>query len=556
MTEAKGKSAGIPEGLFVSAELRTELLFGLGAFAAIFVLQMLWSIYDYRYPTQDEAIHIMNGMAFKDLLLHFRPWHHEWWSQCYTVSAFYPPLVYVVGGLFDVVFGQSRLIEHAYMAAFSGLMVLSIYSIARQSGGGYFGSLCAGLFISAYPMISWLNHTFFLDMPAVAMTAFALAVLLWWNSFETPSVLRTVLCGIAIGAACMTKQMVVAYLLPALLFFLVKGLAQLLRRKELLGYRPGIPLTHTIGVLVIAILISLPFAFVSYGIHRGWLSQNVEAFAAVGVHHTFIGNFCFYLGLLRSEMSATLLCIFVVSLFFLRSEYRRLALVICSALGGLLLTCTSAGTDLEERYLVPFLIAPAIISAFFIQRLVLARQLWPRTVGMILVTLVIAEYVVYNFSPYPLPISQPFLRSLPMLSTHNGNPRHYEDWGYSFVVDTIHGVDGNKPVFLNILSNHDVIHVNALTLYLREHSVYTIFPTSSRVWTIVGDRVRFDPATACYPMWYLIKTGDNGFRFCDNQSILDCAKLTSFIQAGSSYRLVSKKSLPDQSELMLYRRTF
>src|SRR5262249_50427405 len=203
-----------------------------------------------------------------------------------------------------------------------------------------------------------------LDMPAVAMTAFALAVLFWWRSYENPSAVRTVLCGLALGAGCMTKQLVVAYLLPALLYFLVKDFAHVISRKEQSDApKYGTSLIHTLSVLMVALLASLPFAAVSYGVHSGWLNANVEAFARVGVHHSFIGNLCYFLGLLPSEMSPALLCIFLMSLLFFRgSEYRRLVLIIVSALGGLFFSCTSMGTDLEERYLLPLLISPAFFS--------------------------------------------------------------------------------------------------------------------------------------------------------------------------------------------------
>lgn len=525
--------------------------------ACLFVVSaLIWSSFDYRFPTQDEATHIMNSMQFSELLAHCRPWQYRWWYQCYSVSHFYPPFAYVVGGTSILAFGQSWLVKHGYMAFFSGVMAASIYGLTRSIGGGRLAACSAVLFLSAYPIISWLSHTFFLDMPAVAMTAFALMALTWWGKPQRPNGVRTVLCGLAFGAACLTKQMVVGYLVPPVLYLLVKFSLRKFRAKQRSDDAgEGVWLVHTLCIVAIAMLVCSPFVTASHEFLRGWLNTNVETFANAGVHHSFIGNVSYFLSMLASEMSPVLLCVFAIAMFLLRRiDYGRLAPVLISTMGGLGFTCTCMGTDLEERYLVPFLIAPAILSGFLVEKLVSSAKWWKQILGATVVLLALVKYFTYNFSPYP--IALPKLAWPFALSEHDGNPKRYADWGYSFILATIQSVDGNKPVYLNVVPNHDVLHANALSLFFREHRIYTILPTTPRVWTIVGDRVRFDRTSACYPMWYLIKSGDNGFRLCDQQSRDDYEKLIAFVSNGNKYRLVASKVLPDRSELMLYRRTF
>lgn len=520
------------------------------------VLTLIWSLFDYRFPTQDEAAHIMNSIQFSELLAHCRPWQYRWWYQCYSVSHFYPPFAYVVGGTSILAFGQSWLVKHGYMAFFSAVMAASIYGLTRSIGGGRLAACSAVLFLSAYPIISWLSHTFFLDMPAVAMTAFALMALTWWRTPQRPNGVRTVLCGLAFGAACLTKQMVVAYLVPPVLYLLVQYSLRKLRAKQ--GSDDagdGVWLAHTLCIAAVAMLVSLPFIIASHEFLRGWLDTNVQTFAKAGVHHSFIGNLSYFLSMLASEMSPVLLCVFAMAIFLLRRmDYGRLAPVLISTVGGLGFTCTCMGTDLEERYLVPFLIAPAILSGFLVEKLVSSTKWWKKILGATVLLLALVKYFNYNFSPYP--IALPKLTWPFALSEHDGNPSRYADWGHTFILETIRSVDGNKPVYLNVVPNHDVLHANALSLFFREHRINTILPTTPRVWTIVGDRVRFDPTSACYPMWYLIKSGDNGFRLCDQQSRDDYGKLIAFISNGNKYRLIARKVLPDHSELKLYRRSF
>lgn len=45
--------------------------------ACLFVVAtLIWSLFDYRFPTQDEAAHIMNSINFKEMLVHCRLWHY------------------------------------------------------------------------------------------------------------------------------------------------------------------------------------------------------------------------------------------------------------------------------------------------------------------------------------------------------------------------------------------------------------------------------------------------------------------------------------------------
>src|ERR1700721_2619621 len=96
-------TVGLKRDLFV--DLRTVCLLAL----CIAALNMLWFSFDYHFPTQDEAEHIMNSIVGKDLLRHFHPWNHHWWYQVLTINCFYPPIAYMVNGFFMLIFGQSRL---------------------------------------------------------------------------------------------------------------------------------------------------------------------------------------------------------------------------------------------------------------------------------------------------------------------------------------------------------------------------------------------------------------------------------------------------------------
>jgi len=274
--------------------------------ASCFVgLIMLWFAFDHRIPSQDEAYHVLSGFAFRDLLAHSRLWQYQWWYHCFTVSKFYPPFVYFVNGVFELLLGQSRFIEQLAAAFFSGLMLVSLYILIRLLNGGRIAACVGMLILSAYPLVTRLGHTYFLDLPAVAMMTCALAALLWSRRGSRPQLKRGLLAGLLIGAACLSKPSVISYLLPLALYFAVPDVLSALRKKQISDW-----LQLTILTGATAVIVCLPFYVVSIPVYREWLARNVLSYVNVGIHRTFFGNITAYLQSLPLVMSPALLGVF------------------------------------------------------------------------------------------------------------------------------------------------------------------------------------------------------------------------------------------------------
>lgn len=539
-----------------SPGLGLDIALALGLAAVIILSVMVWSLFDHRFPTQDEAAHIMGSIRLKELLMHCRPWQYQWWLQCFSASPFYPPFVYLVGGAFLATFGQSRFVEHAYMAFFAGLMVVSVFGLTRQLGGGRVAACSAALFLSAYPVICWLSHIFFLDMPSAAMTAFALMTLLWWRQSKSPNLARTSLCGVALGTACLTKQAVAGFLLPVGLYFVATDLFPLLFRRKEAGNGDHVTwFMHTVLVGVITFLVGLPFIAVNYEWNVRRAQGNMQALASWGTHTSGVEGFTAYCSQIPIAMSPILLGVFIVSLAFVRpSDCKRILPLFLSTVGGICLLSVLPNELQDERYLAPFLILPAIFSGFMVESLVRSGNAMKRSAGIALIALAAGMLFAYSFIPYP--VSLPKVPSALNWGSHDGNPTPNIDWGHSLVIETINKIDRNKVVYLNILPNHETLNINIFRLLLLEQGNVCIRVSGSRDWTIVGDRVKFDPKIAQCFHWYLLKTGAGGFRFYDVQSKEEYAKLVDYVCHGGSYMLVTHKPLPDGSELMLYRRIF
>lgn len=188
----------------------------------------------------------------------------------------------------------------------------------------------------------------------------------------------------------------------------------------------------------------------------------------------------------------------------------------------------------------------------FLERLISSPKQWQKVIATGVIALGILDYIFFNFVPYPLHC--PRLLWQASISDHNGNPILSADWGHTPVIETIEKLDGHKPTYLNILTNSPMLNVHTFALLLKEKSNNTITPTSSRSWTIIGDKVQFSPTTALYYQWYLLKNGSSGYYFHDKQSELNFKQLLNFISHSRKYNLIIQKTLPDSSALMLYRR--
>jgi hypothetical protein len=84
------------------------------------------------------------------------------------------------------------------------------------------------------------------------------------------------------------------------------------------------------------------------------------------------------------------------------------------------------------------------------------------------------------------------------------------------------------------------------------HHGRMINPTSPRLYSDKGDEVKFDPAKALYFEWYVLKDGDQGFKFKDPQSENNYARLCQYVRSSGKFEKVSELKLVDKSALSLW----
>jgi hypothetical protein len=311
------------------------------------------------------------------------------------------------------------------------------------------------------------------------------------------------------------------------------------------------------------LVVVCPWALANLQWIRGYSAETATNMANAGVHlkaHLVLVDYLVGLGYSMSPFMCALFFLSVLPLTL--ADHKKLIPVYLSGLGGVLAISSLTWTFPLDRYAAGVLIATAIVTGFGASRL--AKRAGRLGYGVVAVALLVSTLQLLSFSYMPYPFNLPGadlskafgvkLREFRGLKIDKITP--YPGgllWGQDWVLASIKDRDGAAPVFLNILPSDGVFNAHSFELLAREKGLQ-VRPTTSRVWTIVGDKVVFSPETAKYYQWYLLKTGFQGNKLQDATSEAEYEKLNNFVRTGPDFVLVGEKTLPDSSVLSLYRQ--
>lgn len=540
---SKSESADVP--------WRQLRIFLLPATVIVFAaLVPIWFAFEHRIPTIDESGHILNAFAYADLFRHPRLLRPEWWHHFLTVNSFYPPFAHMTNGLFKAIWGSSRAVDIAVLTLFNVVLTLSTYGITKHLTRSYVAAVLSAVIINLYPELALLNRAFWLDFPLTAMVGLGLFSLFHFR--VNPTWKRALLAGLCLGAACMTKQIAIAYLiLPAAVVFF----------ERVIGHSKSYA---DAGKLVVAGLLigalSAPWFLLNAAKARLMADD-----CAVHITHTqsFAENLLHYAQVLPATMSPLLMAVFIVGLFAARNIVaRQLYPLLFSAIGGVAAVSTLGWILPKPQYIAPALITAAVVSGCFLGLLIESRNALLKRFGWLILAAATLQIISLEFAPYPLSSPQwisNFGRaagntiSEPRLGITFVNPRPDVDWGQYWAMREIEKVDNGRKVYLNILSNSPDLNVHTFELIAHDLNS-TVVPTTSRNYTIGGDEVHFTPAEALYYQWYLLQSENHYQGFVDQASKKAFEQLIRFVQTGEHFTQVGSHQLPDGSRLSLYRQ--
>ena len=504
------------------AQGRRSKIYSILCLGIIGVLGLgVWYAFDHHIPTTDESGHIMACMDYANLYSHARPFNLSWWHKFLTVSSFYPPTFYVIGGFLKLVFSQGRVADVLAQIVFFNILTISTYKTARFCNLGRPGSIIASLIVCLSPAIFVYGHYFLLDLPLAAAVAFGFAILLKWQSNIT--VKTSILTGLAIGAACLTKQLVACYLLP-LGFLLVLDLAVKKGKNSLkLKY-----LAYTSMLVVSSVVTALPWALLNYkstlelaAYNRASMAQSTNV-----VQTSALQNFTTYLSFLGFDCTPFLLIVAAICLFATRKIIsKNLFFIMASVIAGIGLISLCSWCELFARYTMCAAIPVGLIIGSGLEKyLKTPKSILKRITLASIFAVTMFQWLTANFCPYPLRMPSGLLKIYESIvfaeqitNRKFFNPELNKIADADLVMDAIAKEDNDKFSWLNVMVNEAKLNAHTFELLVKERKT-NLKATTSLQWTISGDKVRFDAKECAYYKWYLFKTGNHGYKFFDKAS--------------------------------------
>lgn len=531
-------------------------LIAAGALALLaFLGACLWFSFDHAYPGIDESGHILNSFQYADLLRRPRFWSGEWLGSFLTVNQFYPPAIHVFNGALKLALGPDLWVDRLSLAFFAALLSAATFAVARLSGVARAGAAFAACVIFAYPQIDALANDPLLDFPLVTMVSLSLFTMLWWR--RKNSWTRAIIAGVALGAACMSKQIAGAFLALPGLFLFVEAVVKGVREK-----RPG-PCAQVLAIALVGAAICLPWTVTNAASIRSLAQYNEAAIGKRGLAESFAGNFLFYLQSLPHIMSPLLLSVFALAAVSAVARRKGALLpAVLSSFGGLALISVLTWAFPLERYAAPALIGLAVVSGHLAESVIRQRRIWLKALAAVAAAAAAAQFISFNYSPYPLGSSWlaglslsmgVFLKEFRGETIEKHNPHARQDWHQREALALIDRFEHGNPCWLNILPCTRRLNVHTFE-WLARLDRRAVRPTTSRVWSVMGDELSFSPQSALWYHWYLLKTGRQGNIFKTPASQSAYEELERFVRASGRFRLVKTWNAPDGSLIELYRQ--
>lgn len=175
----------------------------------------LWLVLDRSVASWDPADHLIGSLNYWWTLQNAQWLSGEWWTGLWTLSAKYPPLLYISTAPLISLFGRGPDQSVLVNLFFTIVLLTSVYGIGKHLFNTQVGLWAAGLCL-LYPQFYTVRIQYFMDYPLVALVAASFCCLTVWRDAKT--LLRQWFwglgCGFCLGLALLMKQ-------SALFFFVV-----------------------------------------------------------------------------------------------------------------------------------------------------------------------------------------------------------------------------------------------------------------------------------------------------------------------------------------------
>jgi hypothetical protein len=519
----------------------------------------IWLYFDKHVPACDEANHVLNGLTYTNLLQHARPLRASWWHSFFTVNTYYPPVGTLTMGIACAIIKDPILALQLVKIFWLAVLSLSVGAIAFMVSGSSIGVAAAICLVNLCVITCDFSHYSLIDQPLVAMVATGLAVIYWKGG--KASVKHSLVTGLVLGLAIMSKQVAIAFLGFPILFDSMITLRRNWNKNGLQSlFLVALPL----------IIICLPWTAINFiSVQKLNAEIAAELSKRGSPNARILFNLEYYLG--SWLYCASPLVLFTALLGFCTVKWeqqKKLFILWISILPTALALCLISCQPARDRYIAPIVILIAVAGSLGTKQIANKNKTVFLIAAVIFLPLGALQYLSFNFNPYP--ISQPgFFRQAPRwlgcaLREHispffdKGNSivfwQHIppsRDGGElaNQILNYIDQVDGQRSSWLNITASSSGLDVHEMELLAKLRKL-AVKPTTSRVWTALGDKEEFSESKALDFRWYVIKNGDQGFRFADQRNLLAHEKLIDFVR--HHYKLIKQFKSTNDENVELY----
>jgi hypothetical protein len=478
------------------------------AWLVIAVCAAIWLAIDTRPPEWDHANHLERAVACaRDLAAGD-------WRTILERSSFYPPVVPCAAGLLYRILPTDVAAAQIVMLLFLGAGMAATYALGKALADGTAGVAAAWIFGTA-PFVIFSALRFQLDLPLATMVAVALATLTRTDGFTRVG--ASLLSGVVFGVGMLTKPPFAAYLLPPVVWLLVRE-----RTRRALG--------HAAMAALLAAAVSLPW----YGPRLVGMPRQI-AFRAV-THAAEEGKpptlsaaaLAFYPTWLPVELGvlATLLLVAGIVLALMRRD----PLMVVAFLAPFALFMLLRNKDL--RYTLPVLPAAAALGGLAVAAL--GPRL--RRVGLGVLA-VVGGVQLCAVAWVPPPVTLPGL-GVPWVL---GSPPVQSDWRQRDFLRIIAQDRAGRPATVSVVPNDSFFSVSNFRYYaVRDELPLRL----TRPWD--GEPLGID--------YMLLKTGAQGPDFSVAKSRRVIERLARDPALARAYPVIAEFPLPDGSTGMLRAR--
>lgn len=521
-------------------------------FCFFFVSLIYWVCLDRTVPTWDSADHLLRSYGLKRVLIN-QPAFGRRIHELLTVADRYPPLFNWVHCAFLFSPLPTLVADQLPRFVFFAIGIVSLYKLGHQlfNDGAVALTACAIFF--ALPLVCVLSHSRgLIDLPLVSMCFLALWLIVRWNA--APSLANSLMAGVAIGLACLTKQMGVIYLAPAICLVL-------LRRLLARDFAKAIQFSIGLGLATIMYLIwlvpSLPL------IKKSMYLWDQELGSQAGVTTNWFSSLALRITVLVESISVPVSVLFVISLFNFPAQ--RKLWIPATTIGGLFFLCTLSWCFKDARYVLPLVGYVALSIAALLVRMWRSGSPLLRAVDVAFGIYLIAVYFVFNFAPYPLPLGEVrscldnpfngFYSSWP--GVYPSNPNTLNVHAYEWLLDHIQA-ERSKHIPTILLTGNSRWCEPGSLLYLASQRGMQLRPESMIV-TDLGKFFRCKPSEVDQDAdWYVTMKNDPESEFTHFASERDrenYSELEKYFEGSGRYSKAGEFKVPgNETRIVLYRK--